>query len=100
MLGATPFDAKKLRLGFVVYGGINRRDWRTVALDDVQADLREVDQQLVPLLRAGVAPAREDLPAWTDRLIAECRDRLSALLPLRPEELEFLDRLNAGRDQA
>jgi predicted nucleotidyltransferase component of viral defense system len=94
LLVATPFDAARLRLGFVVYGGINRRDWRTVALDDVQADPREVDRQLVPLLRAGVSPAREDLVPWTERLVAECRDRLSALLPLRPEEIEFLDRLN------
>jgi len=94
LLVATPFDAARLRFGFVVYGGINRRDWRTVALDDVQADPREVDRQLVPLLRAGVAPAREDLVPWTERLVAECRDRLSVLLPLRPEEIEFLNRLN------
>ena len=39
-------------------GGNNRRDWRTLSLDDVRADPREVDQQLVPLLRADTAPAR------------------------------------------
>lgn len=94
LLVATPFDVARLRFGFVVYGGINRRDWRTVALDDVRADPREVDRQLVPLLRAGVAPAREHLVPWTERLVAECRDHLSALLPLRPGEIEFLDRLN------
>lgn len=94
LLAATTFDPERLRLGFVVYGGINRRDWRTVRLDDVRADPREVDRQLVPLLRAGVAPARADLGAWSERLAAECRERLSALLPLRSEELEFLARLN------
>ncbi len=31
------FAAERLRLGFVVYGGINRRDWRGVSLDDLQA---------------------------------------------------------------
>lgn len=98
LLRATPFEAEKLRLGFVVYGGINRRDWRTVSLDDAKADPTEVDRQLVPLLRAGLAPARQDLVAWTDRLVAECRDRLSAVLPLRPEEIEFLDRLNDRGD--
>ncbi len=94
LLMETAFDRERLRVGFVVYGGINRRDWRTVRLDDLRADPREVDQQLVPLLRSGVAPARADLAAWSDRLAADCRDRLSSVLPLRAEELEFLERLN------
>jgi predicted nucleotidyltransferase component of viral defense system len=94
LLTATSLEAARLRLGFVVYGGINRRDWRTIALEDVQADPHEVDRRLVPLLRAGAAPAREDIVPWTERLVAECRDRLSMLLPLRPEEMKFLDRLN------
>lgn len=94
LLASTPLDAERLRLGFVVYGAINRRDWRTVALDDVKADPRDVDRQLAPLLRAGLAPSRKDLVPWTERLVGECRDRLSGLLPLRPEEVEFLARLN------
>lgn len=94
LLVATTFDPERLRLGFVAYGGINRRDWRTVSLDDVQADPREVDQQLLPLLRADMAPARENLAVWSGRLVAECRDRLGAVLPLRAEEIEFLEHLN------
>ena len=94
LLAAIPFDPERLRLGFFVYGGINRRDWRTVTLDDVQADPREVDRQLVPLLRAQVAPNREDLAAWSGRLVTECRERLSVVLPLRVEEVEFLAHLN------
>lgn len=94
LLATTTFDEAKLRLGFVVYGGVNRRDWRTVGIDDVRAEPDEVDRQLVPLLRAGVAPARRDLVPWTEQLVADCRDRLSAVLPLRAEEIEFLDRLN------
>lgn len=94
LLAATAFDPERLRLGFVVYGGINRRDWRSVSLDDIRAEPREVDQQLVPLLRTGVAPARADLATWSGHLVAECRDRLGAVLPFRAEEIEFLDRLN------
>jgi predicted nucleotidyltransferase component of viral defense system len=100
LFGATSLDADKLRLGFVVYGGINRRDWRTVTLDDVHADPVEVERQLVPLLRAGVAPRREALASWTGRLVEECRDWLSAVLPLRAEEVEFLHRLNDQGDIA
>ena len=94
LLAAGSFDAKRLRLGFVVYGGISRRDWRTVSLDEVQADPVDVERRLLPLLRAGSGPARADLAAWSEALVAESRDLLSAVLPLRPEEREFLEHLN------
>jgi len=84
----------RLRLGFVVYGGINRRDWRTVSVDDVKADVNEVRMDLVPMLRADLAPGREAVAGWTARLVAECRERLSVLLPLNEAERAFLDRLN------
>ena len=90
LLGATTLEPERLRLGFVVYGGMNRRDWRSVAVNEVHADPREVDQQLVPLLRAGVAPARAEIAAWSERLGVECRDRLAVVLPLRAEETAFL----------
>ncbi len=91
---ANDLDRSQLRLGFVVYGGINRRDWREVGLDDVSADPREVDRQLVPMLRGDIAPARGELDAWTRTLVAECRDMLSVVLPLTSAEREFLDHLN------
>ena len=92
---ATPgLDPAKLRLGFVVYGGINRKDWRTVSPEDVKADPTDMLTDLVPLLRADLAPARGTVAAWADTLVAECRERLSALLPLSAAELEFLRRLN------
>ncbi len=94
LLAAGSFDSERLRLGFVVYGGISRRDWREVSLDEVQADPRDVEQRLVPLLRAGAGPARADLSAWSEALASESRELLSAVLPLRPEERAFLDHLN------
>lgn len=91
----TPgLDAAKLRLGFVVYGGINRKDWRTVSTADVTADANEVQMELVPMLRADRAPAKRDVAAWAEKLVAECRERLSLVLPLDDRELEFLRRLN------
>jgi hypothetical protein len=91
----TPgLDTAKLRLGFVVYGGINRKDWRTVSTADVTADANEVQLGLVPMLRADIAPAKRDVAAWAAKLVAECRERLSLVLPLNEQELEFLRRLN------
>jgi hypothetical protein len=48
LLAAASFDTERLRLGFVVYGGINRRDWRVVSLDEVQADPRDVERRPCP----------------------------------------------------
>jgi hypothetical protein len=94
LLTMPAIDVERLRFGFVVYGGINRRDWRDVSIDEVRIDPREVERRLVPLLRASVAPARAELAGWSEQLVADCRDRLSLVLPLRTEEREFLDHLN------
>lgn len=94
LLVAPELQVAKLRLGFVVYGGINRKDWRTVSTGDVSAETGDVLVQLVPMLRADRAPARRVVAAWTAKLIAECRERLSLVLPLNEGEMEFLRRLN------
>jgi hypothetical protein len=94
LLAAPGLDLAKLRLGFVVYGGINRKDWRTVSPADVKGNANEMQMALVPMLRSDLAPARSAVTAWVDKLVAECRERLSALLPLTDAELEFLRRLN------
>ncbi|MCE9637989.1 MAG: nucleotidyl transferase AbiEii/AbiGii toxin family protein [Planctomycetes bacterium] len=89
-------DAAKLRLGFVVYGGANRRDWREVEVTDVTTTPADVDAQLVPMLRAGTRPKREDLGRWTEALIADVRTLMAAVLPLTADERSFLDRLNGA----
>jgi hypothetical protein len=49
LLGRPDLDRAKLRLAFVVYGGLNRKEWRTISVDDVKAAPREVQQALVPI---------------------------------------------------
>lgn len=94
LLHAGGLDVAKLRLAFVVYGGISRKDWRTVSLDDVNVDVAEADAMLLPLLRGRDAPARNDLPEWTKALVSDCHKVLSMVLPLTDQEREFLERLN------
>lgn len=94
LLREARLDRDRLRLGFVVYGGASPRDWRTIALEDVRADPTEVERQLLPVLRGSLVPASTDVPAWTERLVVECRDLLGVLLPLAAHEREFLTRLN------
>ena len=39
LLSLPDIDTKLLRMAFVVYGAMNRKDWRTISLDDVIFDL-------------------------------------------------------------
>lgn len=94
LLERSVLDNQKLRLGFVVYGGMNRRDWRTVSLSDLETVPADVDRALVPLLRGPAAPPREEIVQWSERLVGDCRNLLSGVLPFTSKEVEFLDYLN------
>jgi hypothetical protein len=93
-------DRAKLRLGFVVYGGLNRVDWREITVEHVRTTATDVDSQLVPMLRLDVRPAKADIAAWTETLVRETRELMAAVLPLETHELEFLERLNGAGDIA
>jgi len=93
ILMKSGLESEKLRLAFIVYGGINRKDWRTVAVNDVDFEERELQQQLLPLLRDEVVKDMGPYKDWSQRLIEECREALSIVLPLKDNELEFFDRL-------
>jgi len=91
LLTRGKFDHDRLRLGFILYGAMNRRDWRAISLDDVGCDPRELENQLLPVLSG---PVRDRLKSgWAGQMVAACRERLSDLLPFAPHETEFLARL-------
>jgi predicted nucleotidyltransferase component of viral defense system len=46
-------DLERFRIAFVVYGAMNRKDWRAVSVEDVDFDAAELARQLVPTLRLG-----------------------------------------------
>lgn len=79
----------KLRLAFVVYGGFNRRDWRTVSTKDVMVNALELKSQLLPMLRPDALPKGK-----ARALVSHCRELLSVVLPMTREEREFIERLN------
>jgi predicted nucleotidyltransferase component of viral defense system len=89
LLGRDDFDPARLRIAFVVYGALNRRDWRKVKVSDVSFARGELEQQLLPLLRAGVIPSGSK--TWARTMVHEVRERLAAVLPLQKAEREFLD---------
>jgi predicted nucleotidyltransferase component of viral defense system len=90
LLTQTELDNEKLRLGFVLYGAMNRKDWRTVSIDDIGYDKHEIENQLVPVVRREFLGNK--MPSdWAERMILQCKDALSAVLPLKDTETTFLD---------
>lgn len=55
---------------------------------------REKRLRLFHMLRTDLAPGRTEIESWSRKLVEECRGFLGALLPFKPQELEFLTRLN------
>ena len=84
---------QRLRIAFVAYGGMNRKDWRTVSVDDVDFDSAELARQLGPTLRTRQPREQEALAEYGARLAEECRRALSIVLPFTDAECAFLDLL-------
>ena len=93
LLYRDDLEPEKLRIAFVVYGAMNRKDWRTVSPEDVSFEADELSRQLVPLLRTRSDEEDESPVSHGKRLAKECRERLSVLLPFTESEMQFLDLL-------
>ena len=93
LLNHEDLEQKRLRLAFVVYGAMNRKDWRTVSLQVVDFKADDLSHRLLPLLRVSSAGADKSPASYGKRLVKECRDRLSLVLPFTDSETEFLNLL-------
>lgn len=86
-------DHDRLRIAFVVYGAMNRKDWRTVSVEDVNFESAELARQLIPTLRVTESAEQESIDQYGARLVEECRQALSVVLPFSENEKAFLDLL-------
>ena len=93
IFGMDNLDSHRLRIGFVVYGAMNRKDWRTVSANDVDFGAAELTRQLIPTLRINAAEVQTESAEYVARLVRECREGLSAVLPFTDGEREFLNLL-------
>jgi hypothetical protein len=92
LLHTKNVDLERLRLAFVIYGGMNRRDWRSISIEDIELDRIDFKRQLIPTLRSE-SVAREEAGDLGTSLVSECKDALSSILPFSKNETRFLDRL-------
>jgi predicted nucleotidyltransferase component of viral defense system len=86
-------DKDLLRIAFVVYGATNRKDWRSVSVEDVNFDETDLTRQLLPTLRISPSTSQKIGADYGTRLVAECRQALSVVLPFNEAERAFLDLL-------
>jgi hypothetical protein len=93
LLTQVKLDDAKLRLAFLVYGGMNIEDWRKVSVEHVDFDAEELKQNLIPVLRGDAVTRFEGGREWSERLVRETREKLSRVLPFTSGESQFLEAL-------
>lgn len=82
-------DMAHLRLAFLIYGGMNRRDWRTIKIEDIGFDGTELQNKLLPVLNQNELQQT----SLAKKLVTECQSVLSPLLSFTQNEKIFFDRL-------
>jgi len=91
-------DNSKLRLGFVLYGAMNRKDWRTIDIQDIGFDPGDINSQLIPTLDIQIVGTVGTAREYGNLLVDDCKRGMEALLPFTDSEQEFLDLiLDKGR---
>lgn len=93
ILGMDDLEQERLRVAFVTYGGMNRKDWRTVTIEDVDFDTAELTRLLIPTLHLRETKEQVSPAEYGARLVRECRERLAVVLPFTDSERAFLDLL-------
>jgi hypothetical protein len=93
ILTEASLDPRRLRLAFVVYGAMNRKDGRTVSAKNVGFETRGPREQLVPMIRRNQPQDARQIDRWAKTLVRECRHALDAVLPFTKSESAFLDRI-------
>ena len=91
ILDTDTLQSEQLRIAFVVCRAMNRKDWRTISIDDVEYDELEMAEQLGPTLRARQLGEQASPAEHGAQLLKETRRSLSALIPFTDAEQTFLD---------
>ena len=90
LLGDRRIRKEDLRLGFVIYGAMNRRDWREVDVQDISVEEDQYRNEVSVLLRQ-----LGDRLSTGAEMVNRCRSQIAeVLLPMRDAELEFLRLIN------
>ena len=93
LLQDKTIDIEKLRVAFIVYGGMSRKDWRTIQIDDIHYEWTEFNNMLIPMLRREEVSKFNTPKKWASVILKMTQEKLSKLLPFRENEIAFLNHL-------
>ncbi|MGM0760659.1 MAG: nucleotidyl transferase AbiEii/AbiGii toxin family protein, partial [Thermodesulfobacteriota bacterium] len=93
MFKLETLDIYRLRLAFVIYGGMNRKDWRSISTDDLDFEAEELAKQLIPTLHRQFRRDQNKAAEYGASLMQECKQGLFKVLPFTDVESQFLDLL-------
>jgi len=91
ILSIDGLDWSQIKAAVLAIGACGRRDWRTMSVDAIKGDPRELRQKLAICLPRDRFAAKEDVDAWIEETVALCRERFAFLFNLTANEREFLD---------
>jgi len=86
LLTYPEINFQTLKLLSVIYAAMSGKDWRQVSPHDIKFEKKEVNQQLIPVLRKN---ALKENANWSEDLLRGCRQVLGRLFPLQSNENEF-----------
>lgn len=84
---------EEFRIVSLLYGVMGTRDWREISVEDIQFDKKELQNQLIPVMRKSTVKGDENLVLWTNTLLQGCKNALNQLLPFHTNEIHFLNQL-------
>jgi predicted nucleotidyltransferase component of viral defense system len=93
LLTKRDLDRERLHIAFIVYGGFNRVDWRTIDLDRLDLNPTDVERMLMPTVQPSIVNEAGGPSVWIGKMVAETRERLAGFVPLGDADLSFLDEL-------
>lgn len=89
----SEIDIKRLRFAFIVYGAMNRHDWRTLKIEDINFENTELENKLIPVLNQKKLQRIPNKKNWAQQLVHECQNVLSDFFPFAENEQAFLNSL-------
>ena len=91
ILSMTTLDWRWIKAAVLAVGAAGRRDWRTVSVDNITGDARELRQKLSICLPHSYFAGAGKVDVWIAESIALGRERLAFLFELTSGERAFLD---------
>ncbi len=92
LLTKCSLNPEQFRTVCIVYGAMGTKDWRQVSIKDIRLDKKDLQNQLIPVLKKNVL-STTNWADWTSQLLEECTRALGMLFPLHENEITFLGNL-------